>query len=62
MEFITLRPLVASERSEGTTAQGLWVINSIDLYVLKSNYYLDAHSNANTQAERGNEKLKFLIC
>ena len=41
MEFITLRPLVAPERSEGATAQGLWVINSVDPCVLKSNYYLE---------------------
>ena len=38
-EFITLRPLVAPERSEGATAQGLRVINSVDPCVLKSNLF-----------------------
>ena len=40
MEFMTLRPLVAPKRSEGATAQGYWVINSVDPCVLKSNYYI----------------------
>ena len=40
MEFITLRPLVAPSLCSGTTAQGLWVINSIDPCVLKSNCYV----------------------
>ena len=33
-KFITLRPLVAYH------SQGLWVINSVDPCVLKSNYYI----------------------
>ena len=38
-----IKPLVAPERSEGATAQGLRVINSVDPCVLKSNYYLCWH-------------------
>ena len=38
-EFITQRPwVVAPEQSEGTT-KGLKVINSVDLCVLKSNFF-----------------------
>ena len=40
-EFITLRPLVVSLLCSGSTAQGLWIINSVDPCVLKSNYYID---------------------
>ena len=42
MKFITLRPLVASLPRSGSTAWafGLYV-NSIDICVLKSNYYLN---------------------
>ena len=37
-KFITFRPLVVPSLHLGTTADGLGVINSIDPWVLKSNY------------------------
>ena len=37
---MTLRPLVAPSLRSGATAQGLRIINSVDPWVLKSNYYL----------------------
>lgn len=40
MELITLRPLGTPKRSEGATAQGLRIINSVEPCVLKSNYYI----------------------
>ena len=40
-EFITLRPLVASSLCLGAT-KGLRVVNSVDIWVSKSNYYVKA--------------------
>ena len=39
-DFLPLRSLVVPSLHLGVTAQGLWLINSVDPYVLKSNYYL----------------------
>ena len=47
-EFITLRPLAASSLCLSTTAQGLWVINSVGPCVLKSNYYLAPTNKGDT--------------
>ena len=41
MQFITLGPLVVPLLRLGAIAQSLQVINSIDLSVLKFNYYLN---------------------
>ena len=32
---------MASSLHSGTTAQGLWIIHSVDHCILKSNYYLN---------------------
>ena len=44
MEFITLRPLVVPLLCSGVIAQGLWVMNSVDPKLLKSNYYLKKYN------------------
>ena len=42
-EFITFKPLLAPLLHLSATAQGFWVINSVDPCVLKFNYYLSTN-------------------